>query len=80
MEKGLTEGEFQSFGSSFPFKEPEQNEDGVTMKPSERRFFFLSLQKSSLMFKRLDASTLPEDILSDSQSLPMMAHSAGSAL
>ncbi|KAM8849215.1 voltage-dependent R-type calcium channel subunit alpha-1E isoform 3-T3 [Spinachia spinachia] len=40
----------------------------------------LEAQKSSLMFKRLDASTLPEDILSDSQSLPMMAHSAGSAL
>nr|XP_040026780.1 voltage-dependent R-type calcium channel subunit alpha-1E-like isoform X4 [Gasterosteus aculeatus aculeatus] len=40
----------------------------------------IEAQKSSLMFKRLDASTLPEDILSDSQSLPMMAHSAGSAL
>lgn len=37
-------------------------------------------QKSSLMFKRLDASTLPEDILSETQTLPMMAHSAGSAL
>lgn len=32
------------------------------------------------MFKRLDASTLPEDILSNTQPLPMMAHSAGSAL
>lgn len=32
------------------------------------------------MFKRLDASTLPEDILSETQTLPMMAHSAGSAL
>lgn len=42
--------------------------------------WFLSYQKSSLMFKRLDASTLPEDILSDTQTLPMMAHSAGSAL
>lgn len=43
-------------------------------------FWCLSLQKSSLMFKRLDASTLPEDILSETQTLPMMAHSAGSAL
>lgn len=42
--------------------------------------WFLSYQKSNLMFKRLDASTLPEDILSDTQTLPMMAHSAGSAL
>lgn len=41
---------------------------------------FVSLQKSKLMFKRLDASTLPEDILSNTQPLPMMAHSAGSAL
>ncbi|XP_026230933.1 voltage-dependent R-type calcium channel subunit alpha-1E-like isoform X3 [Anabas testudineus] len=40
----------------------------------------LEAQKSNLMFKRLDASTLPEDILSNSQPLPMMAHSAGSAL
>ncbi|KAM3604922.1 uncharacterized protein V6R79_018100 [Siganus canaliculatus] len=40
----------------------------------------LEAQKSSLMFKRLDASTLPEDILSNTQTLPMMAHSAGSAL
>lgn len=40
----------------------------------------LSSQKSNLMFKRLDASTLPEDILSNTQPLPMMAHSAGSAL
>ncbi|XP_075877649.1 voltage-dependent R-type calcium channel subunit alpha-1E-like isoform X4 [Nelusetta ayraudi] len=40
----------------------------------------LEAQKSSLMFKRLDASTLPEDILSETQTLPMMAHSAGSAL
>ncbi|XP_034410842.1 voltage-dependent R-type calcium channel subunit alpha-1E-like [Cyclopterus lumpus] len=40
----------------------------------------LEAQKSNLMFKRLDASTLPEDILSDSNTLPMMAHSAGSAL
>ncbi|CAK6957645.1 voltage-dependent R-type calcium channel subunit alpha-1E-like [Scomber scombrus] len=40
----------------------------------------LEAQKSSLMFKRLDASTLPEDILSNTQPLPMMAHSAGSAL
>lgn len=39
----------------------------------------LEAQKSSLMFKRLDASTLPEDILSN-QPLPMMQHSAGSAL
>lgn len=31
------------------------------------------------MFKRLDASTLPEDILSNTQ-MPLMAHSAGSAL
>lgn len=43
-------------------------------------FSFLSSQKSNLMFKRLDASTLPEDILSNTQTLPMMAHSAGSAL
>lgn len=43
-------------------------------------FLFLSLQKSNLMFKRLDASTLSEDILSNTQTLPMMAHSAGSAL
>uniref|UniRef100_A0A3Q3MIH8 Voltage-dependent R-type calcium channel subunit alpha-1E-like n=1 Tax=Mastacembelus armatus TaxID=205130 RepID=A0A3Q3MIH8_9TELE len=35
----------------------------------------LEAQKSSLMFKRLDASTLPEDILSNTQPLPMMAHS-----
>ncbi|XP_037538108.1 voltage-dependent R-type calcium channel subunit alpha-1E [Nematolebias whitei] len=40
----------------------------------------LEAQKSKLMFKRLDASTLPEDILSNTQTLPMMAHSAGSAL
>ncbi|KAM7400508.1 hypothetical protein PAMA_004951 [Pampus argenteus] len=40
----------------------------------------LEAQKSNLMFKRLDASTLPEDILSNAQPLPMMAHSAGSAL
>ncbi|XP_068557875.1 voltage-dependent R-type calcium channel subunit alpha-1E-like isoform X2 [Cebidichthys violaceus] len=40
----------------------------------------LEAQKSSLMFKRLDASTLSEDILSNTQTLPMMAHSAGSAL
>ncbi|XP_069548221.1 voltage-dependent R-type calcium channel subunit alpha-1E-like isoform X4 [Brachyistius frenatus] len=40
----------------------------------------LEAQKSSLMFKSLDASTLPEDILSNTQPLPMMAHSAGSAL
>ncbi|XP_068196111.1 voltage-dependent R-type calcium channel subunit alpha-1E-like [Antennarius striatus] len=40
----------------------------------------LEAQKSSLMFKRLDASTLPEDILSNTQTLPMMPHSAGSAL
>ncbi|XP_036939940.1 voltage-dependent R-type calcium channel subunit alpha-1E isoform X3 [Acanthopagrus latus] len=39
----------------------------------------LEAQKSSLMFKRLDASTLPEDILSNTQ-MPLMAHSAGSAL
>ncbi|XP_072297751.1 voltage-dependent R-type calcium channel subunit alpha-1E-like isoform X2 [Eucyclogobius newberryi] len=40
----------------------------------------LEAQKSSLMFKRLDGSALPEDILSTTQPLPMMAHSAGSAL
>ncbi|KAM6918746.1 voltage-dependent R-type calcium channel subunit alpha-1E [Xenentodon cancila] len=40
----------------------------------------LEAQKSNLMFKRLDASALPEDILSNTQPLPMMAHSAGSAL
>ncbi|XP_037132427.1 voltage-dependent R-type calcium channel subunit alpha-1E-like isoform X3 [Syngnathus acus] len=40
----------------------------------------LEAQKSNLIFKRLDASTLPEDILSNTQPLPMMAHSAGSAL
>ncbi|XP_023190924.1 voltage-dependent R-type calcium channel subunit alpha-1E-like isoform X1 [Xiphophorus maculatus] len=40
----------------------------------------LEAQKSNLIFKRLDASTLPEDILSNTTSLPMMAHSAGSAL
>ncbi|XP_049453892.1 voltage-dependent R-type calcium channel subunit alpha-1E-like [Epinephelus fuscoguttatus] len=40
----------------------------------------LEAQKSALMFKRLDASTLPEDILANTQTLPMMAHSAGSAL
>ncbi|MEQ2291122.1 hypothetical protein AMECASPLE_010198 [Ameca splendens] len=40
----------------------------------------LEAQKSKLMFKRLDASTLPEDILSNTNPLPMMAHSAGSAL
>nr|XP_033960159.1 voltage-dependent R-type calcium channel subunit alpha-1E-like isoform X1 [Pseudochaenichthys georgianus] len=40
----------------------------------------LEAQKSSLIFKRLDASTLPEDILSNTQTLPIMAHSAGSAL
>jgi len=40
----------------------------------------VTFQKSNLMFKRLDASTLPEDILSNTQPLPMMAHSAGSAL
>ncbi|CAL8344953.1 unnamed protein product [Merluccius merluccius] len=37
-------------------------------------------QKSSLIFKRLDASNLPEDMLSNSQPLPLMGHSAGSAL
>ncbi|XP_035491079.2 voltage-dependent R-type calcium channel subunit alpha-1E isoform X8 [Scophthalmus maximus] len=40
----------------------------------------LEAQKSSLMFKRLDASALPEDILSNAETLPVMAHSAGSAL
>ncbi|XP_034040024.1 voltage-dependent R-type calcium channel subunit alpha-1E-like isoform X2 [Thalassophryne amazonica] len=40
----------------------------------------LEAQKSNLIFKRLDASTLPEDILSNTQPLPKMAHSAGSAL
>ncbi|XP_077579736.1 voltage-dependent R-type calcium channel subunit alpha-1E [Stigmatopora nigra] len=40
----------------------------------------LEAQKSNLIFKRLDASTLPEDILSNAQPLPMMGHSAGSAL
>uniref|UniRef100_A0A3Q2QQ12 Calcium voltage-gated channel subunit alpha1 E n=2 Tax=Fundulus heteroclitus TaxID=8078 RepID=A0A3Q2QQ12_FUNHE len=40
----------------------------------------LEAQKSNLIFKRLDASTLPEDILSNTNPLPMMAHSAGSAL
>ncbi|KAK1878471.1 putative voltage-dependent R-type calcium channel subunit alpha-1E [Dissostichus eleginoides] len=40
----------------------------------------LEAQKSSLIFKHLDASTLPEDILSNTQTLPIMAHSAGSAL
>ncbi|XP_024129220.1 voltage-dependent R-type calcium channel subunit alpha-1E isoform X3 [Oryzias melastigma] len=40
----------------------------------------LEAQKSNLMFKRLDASTLPEDVLSNTQPLPLMAHSAGSAL
>ncbi|XP_029381069.1 voltage-dependent R-type calcium channel subunit alpha-1E-like [Echeneis naucrates] len=40
----------------------------------------LEAQKSNLMFKRLDASTLPEDILSNTAPLPTMAHSAGSAL
>ncbi|XP_014894745.1 voltage-dependent R-type calcium channel subunit alpha-1E isoform X6 [Poecilia latipinna] len=40
----------------------------------------LEAQKSNLIFKRLDASTLPEDILSNTTPLPMMAHSAGSAL
>uniref|UniRef100_A0A8C9X0N0 Calcium voltage-gated channel subunit alpha1 E n=1 Tax=Sander lucioperca TaxID=283035 RepID=A0A8C9X0N0_SANLU len=40
----------------------------------------LEAQKSSLMFKRLDGSALPEEILSNTQTLPMMAHSAGSAL
>ncbi|XP_055360011.1 voltage-dependent R-type calcium channel subunit alpha-1E-like isoform X2 [Betta splendens] len=40
----------------------------------------LEAQKSNLMFKRLDAAALPEDILSNTQPLPMMAHSAGSAL
>ncbi|XP_058483634.1 voltage-dependent R-type calcium channel subunit alpha-1E-like isoform X1 [Solea solea] len=40
----------------------------------------LEAQKSSLIFKRLDASALPEDILSNTQPLPLMAHSAGSAL
>uniref|UniRef100_A0A3B3BJS1 Calcium channel, voltage-dependent, R type, alpha 1E subunit b n=1 Tax=Oryzias melastigma TaxID=30732 RepID=A0A3B3BJS1_ORYME len=37
----------------------------------------LEAQKSNLMFKRLDASTLPEDVLSNTQPLPLMAHSAG---
>ncbi|XP_015238661.1 PREDICTED: voltage-dependent R-type calcium channel subunit alpha-1E-like isoform X3 [Cyprinodon variegatus] len=40
----------------------------------------LEAQKSNLIFKRLDASTLPEDILSNTTPLPLMAHSAGSAL
>ncbi|XP_056453311.1 voltage-dependent R-type calcium channel subunit alpha-1E-like isoform X1 [Gadus chalcogrammus] len=40
----------------------------------------LEAQKSSLMFKQLDASTLPEDILSNSEPLTLMGHSAGSAL
>ncbi|MEQ2206449.1 hypothetical protein XENOCAPTIV_029449 [Xenoophorus captivus] len=43
-------------------------------------YWYLSTKKSKLMFKRLDASTLPEDILSNTNPLPMMAHSAGSAL
>ncbi|XP_056149220.1 voltage-dependent R-type calcium channel subunit alpha-1E-like [Lampris incognitus] len=40
----------------------------------------LEAQKSNLIFKRLDASALPDDILSNTQPLPSMAHSAGSAL
>lgn len=32
------------------------------------------------MFKRLDAAALPEDILSNTQTLSTMAHTAGSAL
>ncbi|XP_032387144.1 voltage-dependent R-type calcium channel subunit alpha-1E isoform X2 [Etheostoma spectabile] len=40
----------------------------------------LEAQKSSLIFKRLDSSALPEEILSNTQTLPMMGHSAGSAL
>ncbi|XP_028974512.2 voltage-dependent R-type calcium channel subunit alpha-1E isoform X4 [Esox lucius] len=41
----------------------------------------LEAQKASLRaFQRLDASTLSEDILSNTQPLPCMPHSAGSAL
>ncbi|XP_029686834.1 voltage-dependent R-type calcium channel subunit alpha-1E-like isoform X4 [Takifugu rubripes] len=40
----------------------------------------LEAQKSNLMFKRLDAAALPEDILSNTQTLSTMAHTAGSAL
>ncbi|XP_056276374.1 voltage-dependent R-type calcium channel subunit alpha-1E-like [Pseudoliparis swirei] len=40
----------------------------------------LEAQKSSLIFQRLDASALPEDILSDTTAPPMPAHSAVSAL
>jgi hypothetical protein len=49
-------------------------------KRFERECCFCVVQKSSLMFKQLDASTLPEDILSNSEPLTLMGHSAGSAL
>ncbi|XP_076000695.1 voltage-dependent R-type calcium channel subunit alpha-1E [Genypterus blacodes] len=40
----------------------------------------LEAQKTSLMLSRLETAALPEDILSNTQPMPMMAHSAGSAL
>ncbi|XP_042564802.1 voltage-dependent R-type calcium channel subunit alpha-1E isoform X4 [Clupea harengus] len=37
-------------------------------------------QKHAPMFQRMDASSLPQDILSNAKALPFLAHSTGSAL
>ncbi|CAF98471.1 unnamed protein product [Tetraodon nigroviridis] len=39
-------------------------------------YAIIGMQKSNLMFKRLDAAALPEDILSNTQTLSTMAHTA----
>uniref|UniRef100_A0AAR2J7E3 Calcium channel, voltage-dependent, R type, alpha 1E subunit a n=1 Tax=Pygocentrus nattereri TaxID=42514 RepID=A0AAR2J7E3_PYGNA len=40
----------------------------------------LEEQKHAPMFQRMDASSLPQEILSSAKALPFLAHSAGSAL
>ncbi|XP_062411314.1 voltage-dependent R-type calcium channel subunit alpha-1E [Sardina pilchardus] len=40
----------------------------------------LEEQKHAPMFQRMDASSLPQDILSNAKALPFLAHSTGSAL
>lgn len=41
---------------------------------------FLSLQKHAPMFQRMDASSLPQEILCHARSLSFLRHGAGSAL
>lgn len=43
-------------------------------------FRFLSPQKHAPMFQRMDASSLPQEILCNARSLSFLRHSAGSAL